>query len=116
MTFSPLLFGSGTAGYAYLTRTREDQQARLAATGEVARDTAALKDRLESIQSSDDLMDDRALLKVALGAFGLDEDLDNRAFIKRILDSDLSDGTALANRLADKRYLAWRGICATPDC
>ena len=51
-------------------------------------------------------MDNRTLLKVTLGAFGLIDDLDNRAFIRRVLESDLTDSTSLANRLSDKRYQA----------
>jgi hypothetical protein len=44
---------------------------------------------------------------VALGAFGLDNDLGNRFFIRKILEDGTTSRTALANRLADKRYLAF---------
>ncbi len=104
--FSPTVLGTGTGGYAYLTRTREVQQGLFAKSSEVARDTRHFADRLKDVESSDQLVNDRALLKVALGAFGLEDDLNNRAFIKKILDSDLTDSTSLANRLADKQYLA----------
>ncbi|WP_102109061.1 DUF1217 domain-containing protein [Oceaniglobus roseus] len=106
MSFSPIVLGTGLAGYAFLARTRDQQQTLLAKTPQVARTTEHVLDRLKDVQTSDQLMADRTLLSVALGAFGLDEDLDNRAFIRRILDSDLSDDRSLANRLADKRYLA----------
>lgn len=104
MTFSPTLLGSGLAGFAYLNRTRGAQQALLAQTPEIARNTQAAKSRLETIQTAGQLLDDRAVLSVALGAFGLEEDMNNRAFIEKILTSDLSDDQSLANRLADKRY------------
>lgn len=106
MTYTPTILGSGLAGYSFLTRTRDTQQELLAKSPDVARDTAKFTEKLKDIQSADELMEDRALLKVALGAFGLDEDIDNRAFIKKILESDLADTGSLANRLADKRYLA----------
>lgn len=106
MTFTPITLGSGLAGYNYVARTREQQQALFDQTPLVAREVAQVAEKLEDVETSDQLMADRNLLKVALGAFGLDEDLDNRAFIQRILDSDLDDDQSLANRLADKRYLA----------
>ncbi|MGY9047267.1 MAG: DUF1217 domain-containing protein, partial [Rhodobacterales bacterium] len=70
------------------------------------RETTAFKEQIQSVQTSEQLLDNRNLLKVALGAFGLDDDLNNREFIRQVLDSDLSDAKSLANRLADKSYLA----------
>ncbi|WP_417720482.1 DUF1217 domain-containing protein [Salipiger sp.] len=107
MTFSPTTLGTGIAGYNFLLRTRATQQAALANSPQVARDTEHFREKLKDIQTSDQLMEDRAMLRVALGAFGLEDDLDNKAFIKKILDSDLADSKSLANRLADKRYLAF---------
>ncbi|NCO20582.1 MAG: DUF1217 domain-containing protein [Rhodobacterales bacterium] len=104
--FTPMVLGSGPGGYAFLKRTMAQQQALFAKSPENAREAQSVRDKLSKVQTSDELVSDRALLKVALGAFGLDDDLKNRAFIKKILDSDLSDGGSLANRLADKRYLA----------
>ncbi|MEC7257234.1 MAG: DUF1217 domain-containing protein [Pseudomonadota bacterium] len=105
--FTPTVIGTGLAGYGFLQRTRDKQQALYAQSPQVTRDTQHFMDKLNDLQSSDELMEDRALLRVALGAFGLDEDINNRAFIKKILDSDLSDSGSLANKLADKRYLAF---------
>ena len=107
MTFSPITLGSGLAGYNYLARTRGSQQAIFDRSPVIARDVAAVREKLASVQTSQQLMEDRTLLRVALGAFGLDQGIDNRAFIQKILDSDLSDRTSLANKLADKRYLAF---------
>lgn len=104
--FTPTSMGTGVSGYEFLSRTRERQQQNLAQSAPVAHDTEQFKAKLKNIQTSDQLLDDRAMLRVALGAFGLDEDINNRAFIKKILESDLSDGESLANRLADKSYLA----------
>lgn len=106
MVFTPSILGSGPAGYEFLSRTRAAQQEALARSPRIARETAAFVDGLQSVQTIDDLMADRRMLKVALGAFGLAEDIDNRAFIRKVLGSDLSDARSLANRLADKRYLA----------
>lgn len=106
MTFTPTVLGTGLGGFAFLQRTRETQQDLLARSPQVARETQQFLEKAKTLQTSDQLLDDRAMLKVALGAFGLDDDLNNRAFLQRILDSDLTDSRSLANRLADKRYLA----------
>lgn len=106
MTFSPILLGGGVTGYNFLNRTRDTQQDLYNQSPQVARDIAQFKEKIEGIKTTEELMDNRAMLRVALGAFGLDDDIDNRAFIERVLDSDLDDSTSLANRLADKRYFA----------
>lgn len=106
MTFSPITLGTGITSYNYIARTRATQQALFDQTPLVSREVALAAEKLKDVETSDDLMADRTLLKVALGAFGLEQDLDNRAFIKNILDSDLSDRRSLANRLTDKRYLS----------
>ncbi len=105
MTYVPVLPASGFAGWSYLNRTLDTQQANFERSGLVARETAGFAEKIKGIETVDDLMKDRQVLKVALGAFGLGEDLDNRAFIRRVLESDLTDTTSLANRLSDKRYL-----------
>lgn len=106
MTFSPILLGSGVAGYNFLNRTRETQQDLYNQSPQVARDIEKFKEQIQNIDTTEELMDNRDMLRVALGAFGLDDDINNRAFIERVLDSDLDDSTSLANRLADKRYFA----------
>lgn len=104
--FTPSITGTGLVGYNSLARTRASQQAALARSPEIARETSTFLSGLKNVQSIDQLMENRVLLKVALGAFGLGDDIDNRAFIRTVLESDLSDDRSLANRLADKRYLA----------
>ena len=105
--FAPTVLGTGLAGYTFLSRTRDTQQAALARSPQVSRDTDHFREKLSGIQTAEQLMEDRTALRVALGAFGLDEDIDNTAFIRKILESDLGDSRSLANRLADKRYLAF---------
>lgn len=107
MVFVPTVLGSGISGYAFLTRTRETQQDLFERNPLITREADEFAERIKNVQTSDELIEDRTLLKVALGAFGLDDDLNNRAFIQKILESDLDDDTSLANRLADKRYYAF---------
>ncbi len=47
------------------------------------------------------------MMRVALGAYGLDGDIGNRAFIEKVLSDGVDNDDALSNRLADKRYRAF---------
>jgi hypothetical protein len=106
MSFSPILPSGGLMGWAYLGRTQDRQMALQAADPQQSRLEASFRDRIAGITTAEALVANRAVLQVALGAFGLDDDINNRFFIRRVLESDLSDSGSLANRLADKQYLA----------
>ncbi len=105
MAFTPTVIGSGSGGYAFLTRTRDSQMETFARSPEIARDVAYFKEKIKTIETVDALMDNRRLLELTLGAFGLEEDISNRAFVRQVLESDLNDPTSLANRLSEKKYL-----------
>jgi hypothetical protein len=107
VSFQPLVPFTGYAGWRFLTRTLEAQEVAHAAAPERQRDTEYFRDRIGQIRTPEELVSDRRLLKVALGAFGLDADIGNRFFIGKVLSDGYSDREALANRLADKRYLAF---------
>lgn len=106
MSFQPIIPISGLGGWAFLSRTRAKQEASFNATPMLQREAAYFRDRIAEIRSADDLVKDRRLLRVALGAFGLQQDIDSRAFIRQVIEGGTEDRRALANRLADKRYLA----------
>ncbi|MGL6210257.1 MAG: DUF1217 domain-containing protein, partial [Paracoccaceae bacterium] len=104
MTFAPVLPGTGYAGWTFLQRTKASQTATFYKSPELARDEAYFRAKIKSVKTADDLVSDRRLLKVALGAYGLDADLNSKAFIKKVLsDGTLKEGT-LSGRLADKQY------------
>jgi hypothetical protein len=105
MSFQPVLPLGGYAGWRFLSHTADRQRALVAEAPGTQRETAAFRARIAKVTSAEALVSDRALLKVALGAFGLEGDLNNKAFIQKVLESASGDRTALANRLADKRYL-----------
>lgn len=105
MAYTPIIPASGLAGYAYLSRTRTEQQASLRASAEVQRELSTFSSNIGKVKTSDELLDNYQVLKVALGAFGLDEDIGNRGFMKAVLDSDPNNPESFVNRLADKRYL-----------
>lgn len=102
--FQPIIPISGLAGWAFLQNTLPTQKTAFNSSGEMTRDTAYFESEIANVKSADDLVSDRRLLRVALGAFGLQDDLDSRFFIKTILQEGTSEHSALANRLSDPRY------------
>jgi hypothetical protein len=104
VSFQPILPLSGYGGWRFLNRTLETQQAAFQKSPAMQRDTAHFRERIAAIDSAEALVADRRLLRVALGAFGLEEDINNRAFLRKILEGGTTDPESLANRLADKRY------------
>jgi len=104
MTILPFTGGGGLAGWSLLSRTGDRQRQMVAQEGQIRQASQHYRDRIASVGSADDLLSDYKLLKLSLGAFGLEADVGNKAFIRKILESDLDDDKSLANRLADKSY------------
>ncbi len=104
MTFQPVIPFGGFAGWAFLKRTMATQQAALQASSTNQRDEAYFREKIGNIETADDLVSDRRLLRVALTAYGLEGDINNKAFIRKVLeDGTLKEG-ALSGRLANKQY------------
>ena len=105
MSFAPVLLGTGYAGWTFLKKTMASQTAAFAKAPEIKRDEDYFRANIGKAKTADDLVNDRRLLKVALGAFGLDGDINSKAFIKKVLTDGTLTAAALANKLADKQYL-----------
>jgi hypothetical protein len=105
MTFQPVLPVKGYAGWAFLNRTLATQKEAFEKSSVLKREVEYFKNKIGAIRSADELVADRTLLKVALGAFGLEADISNKFFIKKILEGGTLNEKAIANRLSDKRYL-----------
>lgn len=106
MSFQPVVPSAGLAGWAFLSSTREAQESAFQSGAALTRDTDYFQERIGEIRTAEDLVSDRRLLRVALGAFGLDSDIDSRFFVRKVLEEGTTDDQALANRLSDKRYQA----------
>ena len=102
--FAPIVPSGGLAGWTFLTRTQEQQATLFNDAPSVQRDTEYFKQTISEVQSAEDLVSDRRLMRVALGAYGLGDDIDSRAFIKAIIEQGTERNDALANRLSDVRY------------
>lgn len=104
MTFQPIIPSTGLVGWKLLSRTLNTQIETFASSATQKRDSDYFRENISTVVTAEQLVDDRRLLRVALEAFGLQDDLTNTYFVKEILAQGTSDPEALANRLADDRY------------
>ena len=106
MSFQPILPMGGFVGWSFLQRTMDTQLEAHARAPDRVRDIDHFRDRIADVRTVDELVEDRRMRRVMLGAFGLQDDIDNIHFIKRVIGDGTEARDALANRLSDKRYLA----------
>lgn len=104
MTFIPVVPSGGIVGWRFLERTYDTQLQTHSSSAPVVRDVDYFRENIQSVRTADDLVADRRLMRVALGAFGLSEDINNTFFIKKILADGTTSDEALSNKLADSRY------------
>jgi len=71
----------------------------------VARETEYYLENISKVKSIDDFISDTRLFKYAMKAWGLQEMDYAKAFMRKVLESDVNDSTSFVNKLADKRYL-----------
>jgi hypothetical protein len=115
MTFSPAIIGTGYAGWTSLKRSQTVQAAALAKSPKIRLDEDYFRAKIGAVTTADDLVNDRRLLKVALTAFGLEADLNSKAFIRKVLTDGTLKTDALANKLTDKQYLKFSGAFGFGD-
>lgn len=102
----PILTGvTGLLGWQVLQRTEARQIDMLRKDAMVQRSAGYLRDNIGQTSSAEALVGDYRMLSAVLSAFGLENDIPNKAFIRKVLESDVTDDRSLVNRLSDKRYL-----------
>lgn len=104
MSFQPALPLTGYAGWGFLKRTMVRQQAMQQAAPVQQRDEAYFREKIGKVATAEQLVSDKRLLRITLTAFGLEGDVNNKAFIQKILEGGTLKEGSLANRLADKQY------------
>lgn len=70
----------------------------------VVNDTKYYQENIGKIKTVDEFLDNYRLYSYAMQAHGLDDMIYAKAFMKQVLESDLSDDNSFANRLTDDRY------------
>jgi hypothetical protein len=104
MSYLPSIPMGGVAGWRFLERTAPKQQAAFDKSPQVAREIAFFKENIGKVTSAEQLVADRRLLKVALGAFGLEGEIDKKAFVRKILEGGTDDPRSYANRLTNPAF------------
>lgn len=104
MAYQPVVPLAGVAGWRFLNRTMEKQEATFQSSADIKRDVEYFTKTIASVKTVDDLMDNSRLLKVALGAFGLGDDLGKKGFIRKVLEEGTEADNAFAMRLTDTSY------------
>lgn len=77
---------------------------RIAADPIVSRDLTYFRENIGTVKTVDEFLDDYRLFSFAMKAYGLEDMTYARAFMKQVLESDLSDEESFANKLTDERY------------
>ncbi|MDE5463076.1 DUF1217 domain-containing protein [Bradyrhizobium sp. CSS354] len=90
--------------YSYIARNLKQSLARVEQQQDVAREAAYYKAHIGKVKSVDDFMKDYRLYHYATKAYGLEDMAYAKAFMKKVLESDLSDANSFVNKLVDKRY------------
>lgn len=69
-----------------------------------AREAAYYRENIGKVGSVDEFLDDYRLYAYAMKAYGLEEMTYAKAFMRQVLESDLTDANSFVNRLTDTRY------------
>lgn len=105
MTFAPAIPGSGLSGWTFLKATLPRQIEVFNLSPNLQRDVARFKSGMADVKTLDDLMANRSVLKVALGAFGLGDEINKQAFVRKVLEEGTDSREAFAVRLNNPNYL-----------
>lgn len=104
MPIAPAIPFGGLTGFRFLERTFAAQSATFVSSPDIQREVEYFQANAGNITSVDQLMSDRRILDVVLNAFGLEEDLDKGAFIRKVIEEGTLESDAFANRLVEPAY------------
>ena len=95
-----------TASLAYVILSRDMPKSldRVANQAQVKKDAQYYADHINKVKDVDDFLGDYKLYSYAMKAYGLDDMIYAKAFMKKVLESDLTDANSFANKLSDTRY------------
>ncbi|MBB3935547.1 DUF1217 domain-containing protein [Aureimonas phyllosphaerae] len=78
--------------------------ARIASQATVERDADYYKANIGKVKTPEDLLKDQRLYAYAMKAYGLEDQIQSKGLMRKVLESDLSKTDSFANKLVDKRY------------
>jgi len=80
---------------------------RTLADSQVAREQTYYRDNIGKVTSVDDFLKDQRLYTYAMKAYGLEDMTYAKAFMRKVLESDVTDSQSFVRKLVDQRYLAF---------
>ena len=104
MSYQPFVPTGGLAGWRFLQNTIGKQREVHGEGVALQRDLSYFREKIGKIDSAEELVGDYRLLSVALGAFGLSDDINSKFLIRRVLEEGTLEPDALSNKMSDKRY------------
>ncbi|MBP0616431.1 DUF1217 domain-containing protein [Jiella mangrovi] len=90
--------------YQLYTRDQSRVLDRIASDSMNQRLATYYSENIGTVETIDEFMGDYRLYSYAMTAYGLEDQIDSRALIRKVLESDLSDSSSFANQLSDERY------------
>lgn len=93
--------------YKLINKDMRQSLNRVADQAMVARETKYYKENIGKVSSVNEFLADHRLYKFAMEAHGLDDMIYAKAFMRKVLESNLDDKGSFANRLSDERYRAF---------
>ncbi|MGG6892518.1 MULTISPECIES: DUF1217 domain-containing protein [Rhizobium] len=91
-------------GYVTATKDMATTLARVAKQASVKSDQQYYDTHIGKIKNVDEFLADQKLYSYAMKAYGLEDMTYAKAFMKKVLTSDLSNSSSFANKLNDNRY------------
>ncbi|MBO4224002.1 DUF1217 domain-containing protein [Bradyrhizobium neotropicale] len=92
------------ASYNSVVRNLQQSLTRVAQQADVTRSAAYYKENIGKIKTVDEFLKNDRLYQYAMKAYGLEDMIYAKAFMKKVLESNLLDANSFANKLTDKRF------------
>lgn len=92
------------SSYSAITRDLDKSLERVGKQATVKRDTEYFNKNIGKVKTVDEFMKDSRLYNYAMKAYGLEDMIYAKAFIKKVLTEGVSSTDSFANKLTDKRY------------
>jgi hypothetical protein len=96
--------GSPLLDYKMTVQSGDRLLAQFQKTPTYAKAVDYYRQNIGKVASVDDLLNDRRLLQVALSAFQLEDEINSKGLIKKLLTEDPTDKKSVAYRLVDPRF------------
>ncbi|GGF74302.1 flagellar basal body rod protein FlgF [Azorhizobium oxalatiphilum] len=97
--------GSTFATYNYYVKNSATALTMQANDPQTKRDITYYEANIGKLKTADDFVNNYTIFNTAMTAFGLSDMAHAKAYMKKVLESDLSDKNSFANRLADDRFV-----------